>query len=180
MLRKMKKALLRCVLFAIALIVLLSVAITVPLRWVAPPTTAFILRENGLTSEGLYATWVPIDQISLSMSLAVVASEDQKFPTHAGFDMDSIEKALRENRGRMRGASTITQQLAKNLYLWPGRSLVRKGVEAWFTLLLEFSLPKKRIMEIYLNVVEFGPGIFGIERAAKVHFNKTPDSLSFR
>ena len=128
----------------------------------------------------LYATWIPIDQISSSIPLAVIASEDQKFPTHVGFDMDSIEKALTENRERMRGASTITQQLAKNLYLWPGRSLFRKGIEAWFTLLLEASLSKKRIMEIYLNVVEFGPGIYGIKMAAKYHFNKTPDSLSFR
>jgi len=179
MFRRIKKTLLRGGLFAVVLFVLLSLVITVPLRWINPPTTAFIIGENGLESTILYATWVPINQITPDVPLAVIASEDQKFPTHAGFDMDSIEKALSENRGRMRGASTITQQLAKNLYLWPGRNLVRKSIEAWFTLLLEVSLSKKRIMEIYLNVVEFGPGIYGIKPAAKYHFNKTPESLSF-
>ena len=130
MFRRIKKTLLRGGLFAVVLFVLFSLVITVPLRWINPPTTAFIIGENGLESTILYATWVPINHITPDVPLAVIASEYQKFPTHAGFDIDSIEKALSENSGRMRGASTITQQLAKNLYLWPGRNLVRKSIEA--------------------------------------------------
>lgn len=158
----------------------MTLAATLPLRWVDPFTTAFILQDNGFKAGSLLRSWVPIDRVAAVVPLAVIASEDQKFPQHAGFDLDSIEKALTENRSRMRGASTITQQLAKNLYLWPGRSLFRKGVEAWFTLFLEACLTKKRIMEIYLNVVEFGPGTYGIVRAARHHFGKDPGRLSPR
>lgn len=180
MLSKLKKRLLKWFAYLLISMVLVSVLFTLPLRWVNPPITAFILQDNGFKPVDLRAFWSEMEDISPNVALAVIASEDQKFPTHYGFDLGSIEKALTEDRTRMRGASTITQQLAKNLYLWPGRSLVRKGIEAWFTLLLETSLPKKRIMEIYLNVVEFGPEIYGISEAARQHFKKSPHNLNQR
>jgi monofunctional biosynthetic peptidoglycan transglycosylase len=122
--------------------------------------------------------WVPLAEISPHLAVAVVAAEDQKFPVHRGFDFDAISRAAQERRERPRGASTISQQLAKNLYLWPGRSLARKGLEAWLTLLLEAAWPKRRILEVYLNVAEFGPGIFGAEAASRRYFGKPARQLS--
>ncbi len=180
MFQRVKKALLRWSAYALLAFLLLSLALVLPLRWVDPPATAFVIQETGLRGPNLRSTWVPIEGMAEALPLAVIASEDQKFPDHWGFDLDSIEKALTEDRARMRGASTLTQQLAKNLYLWPGRSLVRKGVEAWFTVLLETLLPKRRIMELYLNVVEFGPGIYGVGRAARHHFRTSPERLTER
>ncbi len=114
------------------------------------------------------------------MALAVVAAEDQQFPLHRGFDFQSISEALEERRtkGRVRGASTITQQTAKNLFLWEGRSFARKGVEAWFAVLIEALWPKRRILEIYLNIVEFGDGVYGVRSAAMVFFDKEPSQLT--
>jgi monofunctional biosynthetic peptidoglycan transglycosylase len=113
------------------------------------------------------------------MRLAVVAAEDQKFPHHWGFDFESIADAVQEKgaRGRPRGASTISQQVARNLFLWPGRSYLRKGLEAYFTVLLELLWPKRRILEVYLNVAEFGDGIYGIAAAAQAFFGKRPADL---
>ena len=180
MFQRLKKALFRWFAYGFLAFLLLSLVLVLPLRWIAPPTTAFVIQETGLGGTNLRSTWVPLKGVAESLPLAVIASEDQKFPHHWGFDLDSIEKALTEDRARMRGASTLTQQLAKNLYLWPGRSLVRKGIEAWFTLLLETTLSKRRIMELYLNVVEFGPGIYGVKRAARHHFNTGPARLTER
>ncbi len=116
------------------------------------------------------------------MALAVVASEDQKFPDHRGFDFQSISDALEERRtkGRLRGASTITQQTAKNLFLWEGRSFVRKGFEAWFAVLMETLWPKRRILEIYLNIVEFGDGVYGVQSAARIYLGKGASGLTRR
>jgi monofunctional biosynthetic peptidoglycan transglycosylase len=124
--------------------------------------------------------WVNAAQISASLPYAVVAAEDQKFPVHFGFDVESIRDALdAHGEGeRLRGASTITQQVAKNLFLWSGRSFVRKGLEAYFTVLLEALLPKDRILEIYLNVAEFGPGIYGVGAAGDVYFAKAAARIS--
>lgn len=116
--------------------------------------------------------WTPLSSMSSALPIAVVASEDQKFPFHNGFDLESLADAMNEDTGRRRGASTITMQLAKNLYLWPGRSVFRKGLEAWFTVLLEVFLPKRRILELYLNVVEYGPGVYGAGHAARFHFRR--------
>jgi monofunctional biosynthetic peptidoglycan transglycosylase len=124
--------------------------------------------------------WVDMQAISPSMALAVVAAEDQKFPQHLGFDIKAIGEAwqaYQDGRG-VRGASTITQQVAKNLFLWPGRSLVRKGIEAYITLALELLWSKQRILEVYLNVAEFGPGIFGVAAASKTFFGKPTARLS--
>ena len=113
-------------------------------------------------------------------ALAVITSEDQKFPLHSGFDLKAIQQALneRERRGGLRGASTISQQVAKNMYLWTGRSWFRKGLEVWFTLLIELSWSKQRILEIYLNIAEWGPGVFGLEAASQYHFGRSAINLT--
>jgi monofunctional biosynthetic peptidoglycan transglycosylase len=119
------------------------------------------------------------NDISREAALAVVAAEDQKFAEHAGFDFEAIEDAIDERgtRTRVRGASTISQQVAKNLFLWPERSWLRKGIEVWFTLWIELLWPKQRILETYLNVAEFGPGVYGVEAAANAYFHKRAVAL---
>jgi monofunctional biosynthetic peptidoglycan transglycosylase len=151
-----------------------------------PVTSAFMLEEESAAfaaGDRRYQThyeWVDYARIAPSASLAVMASEDQQFPFHHGFDVDSIHAAEINNAegGRLHGASTISQQLAKNLFLWPGRSYLRKAVEAWFTVLLETLWPKQRILETYLNVVQFGPGIFGVEAAAHAFFHVSAAQLT--
>lgn len=124
--------------------------------------------------------WLNWDQIPKQAALAVVASEDQLFPLHRGFDVKSILSSLRTsvNGGKLRGASTISQQVARNLYLWTGRSWVRKGLEAWFTLLIELTWDKQRILEVYLNIAEWGNGVFGLEAASRYHFGKSARHLT--
>ncbi|MDO9552715.1 monofunctional biosynthetic peptidoglycan transglycosylase [Rhodonellum sp.] len=124
--------------------------------------------------------WVSIDKISRHMPQAVVAAEDQKFLDHFGFDREAMEKAWEGNKKgkRIKGASTITQQTAKNVFLWPGRNLIRKGLEAYFTVLMEVLWSKERIMEVYLNVIEMGEGIYGIEAAAQTYYKKPAAKLS--
>jgi len=123
--------------------------------------------------------WTAWGSIAPAMRLAVIAAEDQKFPYHWGFDIESIAEAMQHpgKRGRLRGASTITQQVARNLFLWPGRSLVRKGLEAYFTMLVEWLWPKRRILEVYLNISEFGDGIYGVSSASQAFFGKRPAEL---
>jgi len=158
------------------------------LRWVAPPTTAFILEHRvaaaraGRTPFAEPRRWVPRERIARSAALAVVAAEDQKFPQHHGFDVESVRDAVadRASGRRVRGASTITQQTAKNLFLWPGRSWLRKGLEAWLTVLIEALWPKGRILEVYLNVAEFGDGVYGVDAAARHFFGKPPAALTPR
>jgi monofunctional biosynthetic peptidoglycan transglycosylase len=159
--------------------VLASGGAVVALRWVEPPTTAFMLLDSSGRDPVLYQ-WVDGPRMSSSLAYAVIAAEDQKFPQHFGFDLDSIRDALDESDpGQpLRGASTITQQVAKNIFLWPGRSFVRKGLEAYFTLLLEAALTKDRILEIYLNIAEFGPGIYGIGAASGFYFRKEAAHVS--
>ena len=158
----------------------ISVALVLPWRWLSPPSTAFMLRDRLTGGHKVHHRWVAWKDIAPHLPIAVVAAEDQKFPQHRGFDFDAIFQATRERRARMRGASTITQQVAKNLYLWPGRSLVRKGLEAWFTVLIESLWSKRRILEIYLNVAEFGPGIYGVGAASEAFFHRPPSGLSRR
>lgn len=121
----------------------------------------------------LYHQWIPIEEMSKHMPVAVMASEDQRFLLHHGFDFDAIKKAVKHNRkgGTQRGASTISQQTAKNVFLWPGRSWFRKGLEMYFTFLIETLWSKQRIMEVYLNSIEMGPGIYGVSAVAKHHFD---------
>jgi monofunctional biosynthetic peptidoglycan transglycosylase len=167
-----------------AFLVLTALPVLV-LRVVPPLTSSFMIqREVGALLSGdrgfiLRHHWVPLRQISREAWIAVVAAEDQKFPTHAGFDWKAIGEAIDESGGRRkpRGASTITQQVAKNLFLWSGRSFVRKGLEAWYTVLIEALWPKRRILEVYLNIAEFGPGVFGVGAASEHYFGKPPSQL---
>jgi monofunctional biosynthetic peptidoglycan transglycosylase len=160
----------------LALLLLLSVGPVFLLRWVDPPSTAFMLQEPG----SVQYRWVDWERISPHIKVAVIASEDQKFPEHHGFDFDSINDALedRERGRRVRGASTLSQQVAKNLFLWPGQSWLRKGLEAYFTVLIETLWPKKRILEVYVNIAEFGKGVFGVGAASEVFFKKPAARLS--
>jgi monofunctional glycosyltransferase len=165
----------------------LSFAAVLALRYAQPATTAFIMKarvdswfDDYPRPYQLHRQWRDLDAIAPSMALAVVASEDQLFPVHDGFDFAQIRKALQqsERTGHPRGASTISQQVAKNIYLWSGRSYVRKGLEVWFTLLIEGLWPKHRILEMYLNIAEFGRGIYGVEAAAQIYFHKPAARLS--
>ena len=124
--------------------------------------------------------WVSLDKMSESMPIAVMASEDQRFLEHHGFDLDAIEKAAKHNKtsARKHGASTISQQTAKNVFLWPGRSWLRKGLEAYFTMLIELMWSKERIMDVYLNSIEMGNGIYGVEAVAKEHFGCSASELT--
>ena len=160
------------------LIVLLGVLLVLPLRWVDPSTTAFMLQDNS-SIRPPQRKWVDWPDIGDALPIAVVAAEDQKFAGHMGFDVESIRDSVDEyaEGQSLRGASTITQQVAKNLYLWPGRSFLRKGIEAYFTALLEAMLPKRLILEIYLNIAEFGPGIYGAGAASESYFGKAPSAL---
>jgi len=158
--------------------ILFSVIMVLPWRWLPPPTSAFMLTEQLITDYKPHYQWVPLEEISPYMGIAVVASEDQKFPNHYGFDLDSITDALNGPSDTQRGASTISQQVAKNLFLWNGRSYVRKGIEAWLTVLIETLWPKRRILEIYLNIAEFGPGIYGVGAASLSLWKKSPLHLS--
>lgn len=182
LLRRLMRRLLRLCLLAALLFVGTSVLMVAPLRWVNPVTSMVILERwwTGGDEFELRQHWLSWEDIPRHAALAVVTSEDQLFPLHHGFDVDSIRQAIaeRERRGQLRGASTISQQVARNLYLWTGRSWVRKGLEAWFTVLLEAFLPKHRILEIYLNIAEWGPnGVFGLEAAAQYHFNRSAERL---
>ena len=167
----------RFVLKGVAFATLASAVLVLPWRWLPPPTSAFMLRER-FTGHGIYQRWAPYPSISRNLVLCVIAAEDQKFAAHNGFDVDAIVRAVEEKRRRPRGASTISQQLAKNLFLWPGRSFVRKALEAYFTVWLEQTWPKRRILEVYLNVAEFGPGIFGAQSASELIFEKHASELS--
>ncbi len=150
------------------------------LRWINPPTSAFMLGSRVaafVSGDHGYQThyqWVDLERISPQAALAVIASEDQQFPFHAGFDFKSIREAVRHNATtkRVRGASTISQQVAKNLFLWSGQSYFRKGLEAALTVLIEWCWPKERILEIYLNIAEFGRGIYGVQAAAQHFYHK--------
>jgi monofunctional biosynthetic peptidoglycan transglycosylase len=169
----------------VALAFALSIVCVVALRWI-PPLTSGVMMERRI--EALIAwkaytldyRWVPWTRISKHAGLAVIAAEDQTFPTHHGFDLESIQKAMdaAEKGGRLRGASTISQQVAKNVFLWSGRSFVRKGLEAYFTVLIELTWSKRRILEVYLNVAELGDGVFGVEAASRRFFSKPAAKLA--
>jgi monofunctional biosynthetic peptidoglycan transglycosylase len=156
-----------------------SAGVVALLRFVAPPWTAVMLLEPGSVA-ALEHEWADAELVGIAAARAVIAAEDQKFLTHHGFDLDSIGAALDDYRAGagLRGASTITQQVAKNLFLWNGRSFVRKGLEAWFALLIEALWPKRRILEMYLNVAQFGPDVFGVEAAAQRYFGVAARELT--
>ena len=158
--------------------IVLSVAAVLSLRWVDPPVTAVMLLQPGPSGD-IYYAWVDRDAIAWDAARAVIASEDQRFADHHGIDFVSLDRAIEAyaDGDGLRGASTITQQVAKNVFLWQGRSLVRKALEAYFAVLLELFLTKERILEIYLNVAEFGPNVFGVEAAADRYFHTSASAL---
>jgi len=154
-------------------------------KWVDPPITSFMIQDKlkALKKKEkvtLWHEWADLKNISPAMQIAVIAAEDQNFSDHHGFDFEAIEKAIQHNqRSRhLRGASTISQQVAKNLFLWPGRSFMRKGLEAYFTMVIELLWSKKRILEVYLNTIELGKHTFGVEAAAKLYFNTSAKRLN--
>lgn len=156
-----------------------SVAWAVAYRAIDPPLTPLMLIRD-YQGEGRDFRWVPLGEIAPTLTRAVITAEDQKFCRHSGFDREALADAWQayQDGVRAKGASTITMQTAKNLFLWPARSIVRKAAEAYFTVLLELFWPKRRILEAYLNVAEFGPGIYGAEAAARRFFGKPASALS--
>lgn len=162
---------------------IISILSTLLFRFVPVPATPLMISRYFEMEEGkIDYTWKSIDKISPNMALAVVTSEDQKFEEHFGFDIEAIEKAVKYNEKykgkKIKGASTISQQTAKNVFLWQGRSWLRKGLEVYFTFLIEILWSKERIMEMYLNVIEMGPGVYGAEAAAQYYFNKPAMKLT--
>jgi monofunctional biosynthetic peptidoglycan transglycosylase len=177
--------LLRSLLLLIAALLTATVVPVLLLRWVHPWTSAFMLeaRIAALSDAAPYHLrydWVDLEHISPNAAVAVIASEDQQFPFHWGFDFESIRKAIRANEeGKsVRGASTISQQVAKNLFLWSGQNYTRKALEAWLTSLIERLWPKERILEVYLNIAEFGRGTYGVEAASLRFFHKPAARLT--
>lgn len=164
---------------------IISILGVVIFRFVPVPLTPLMVIKSvsSIFSEkkiGIYQDWVPIKSISKSMQRAVIKAEDYRFYQHNGFDFEAIQKAIEYNKKNKRkiGASTITQQTAKNVFLWPSRSWIRKGLEAYFTVLIELFWPKERILEVYLNVIELGPGVYGVEAAANKYFKKSAKKLN--
>jgi monofunctional biosynthetic peptidoglycan transglycosylase len=167
-------------------LVLLSVLQVAVLRFVDPPVSMVMVEHQLKAWAGndgdfrLRHEWRDLGRIAPALPLAAIAAEDQRFAVHRGFDLEAIEKAREQNArgGRLRGASTISQQTAKNVFLWSGRSWVRKGLEAWYTLLMEWMWPKQRILEMYVNVAEFGHGVYGAQAAAEAFFGKDASALT--
>ncbi len=154
-------------------------------KWIAVPVTPLMFIRSSQSKGGVKDvkwkhSWVPIEEISVNLQLAVICSEDQNFLNHKGFDMKAIEKALKHNKNgqKLRGASTISQQTVKNVFLWPERSWFRKGLEAYFTFLIEQIWSKERIMEVYLNSIEMGDAIYGADAAAEYWFKQSAGNLS--
>jgi monofunctional biosynthetic peptidoglycan transglycosylase len=180
--KKYRQFLIKMALRVAIAFVVFSLLIVVPFRWLNPPVT-MVMADRWLGSAEnfqLEQRWLSWNKMPKQAALAVVASEDQLFPLHAGFDFDAIFKVLGSlGSGRqLRGASTISQQVARNVYLWTGRSWLRKGLEVWFTMLIELTWGKQRILEVYMNVAEWGEGVFGLEAASLYHFGKSAKRLS--
>ena len=167
--------------------IVLSILLVLVFRFVPVPYSGVMLERqlsawwNGDDNYRARKKWVSYDEIAAAAPLALIAGEDQKFPAHYGFDTEQMEKAWEAHqRGkRLRGASTISQQVAKNLFLWSGRSYVRKALEVWFTLLIETFWSKERILEVHLNIVEYGKGLYGIEAASRVYFGRNAEQLNW-
>ncbi len=158
-----------------------TIVLVLLLRFLPLPVSAVMIGERLETGRWPTQVWVPWSEISGSMPLAAIAAEDQLFPEHHGFDLKAISKAFQSNQrggGNVKGASTISQQVAKNVFLWKGRSWLRKGLEAWFTLWIELLWSKERILEVYLNVAEFGPGVYGVEAASQRYFDRPAAQLN--
>lgn len=177
----MIKRVLRYAAWAVVAMFVLSVVVTVAYRWINPPITLLMI-SRAIDGAPIKKEWVPLDQISPNLVCASIASEDNNYLGHRGFDLGAIYDAIDEhNRGkRQRGASTISQQTAKNVFLWSGKSWIRKGLEVYFTFLIEQLWGKERIMEVYLNVIEMGNGVYGAEAAAQHYFGRSAVKLTKR
>ena len=174
------KKILKTTTIAILALILSSIAIVILYKYIPIPATPLMISRNISEETPINYKWTPLEDISPNLAIAVVASEDNLFTTHHGFDFEQIRIARKEaQKGkRQRGASTISQQTAKNVFLWNGRSWLRKGLEAYFTLLIETIWGKQRIMEVYLNCIEMGNGIYGAKAVAAKNFGTTPDKLT--
>lgn len=172
--------LLRKLLMALFLLLVVGPVLMVIIYRFAPPPVTPLMIIRAVEGKGLDHRWRPIDEVSPALPRALIAAEDAKFCDHHGFDLDALQKAYENNESgrKIRGGSTISQQTAKNVFLWPGRSYVRKGLEAYFTVLIEIGWGKKRIMEVYLNSIEFGPGIYGAEAASRRYFGVGANKLT--
>ena len=174
----------RAALAGLAAVFVVSALPVLALRWIRPPTTAFMVGTRRRQGPGaaIHHEWVPYEGVAPSMRLAAIGAEDAHFLSHGGFDWSSIRRAARHNRegGPRRGASTISQQVAKNLFLWPGRSYLRKALEAYFTVLIEAAWPKRRILEVYLNIAQFAPDVFGVGAASRMLLGKDVASLGLQ
>ena len=176
--RRWRRFVFRLVFLAALVFVIVSVLATVSMRFVNPYMTPYFVTERMRLGD-VTRDWTPIEGFSVHMPRAVVAAEDANFCTHYGFDMEAIRAAFSDN-SRLRGGSTISQQVAKNVFLWQGRTWLRKGLEAWFTVLIELTWPKRRIVEVYLNIAEMDEGVFGAAAAGRHYFKRDPDKLSLR
>lgn len=181
MIKKLFKLLLKLLLYALVI----PIIIVVIFKWVPVPATPLMairyFEQKQTDQKSVWKhDWVPLEDISKNLQLAVICSEDQNFLKHRGFDIQAIEKAIDDNQKgkRIRGGSTISQQTAKNVFLWPQRSWLRKGMEAYVTILIELIWSKERIMEVYLNSIEMGNGVYGAEAAAQYWFKKPASKLS--
>jgi len=177
----MIKKIFKFILKLISGLILFSIFMVLLYKWLPVPFTPLMaIRYFENPEEQIRHSWVPRQDISRHLQLSVIASEDQNFVKHNGFDFEAIEKAIEDNQKgkRVRGASTISQQTAKNVFLWPGRNWFRKGLEVYFTFLIETFWSKERILEVYLNSIEMGKGIYGAEAAAQHWFNKSAANLS--
>lgn len=176
--RRIKKWCFRTTLF----IILIPIVCIIALRWVNPITSSIMLQNNvlALTSDREFSQyqWRDWDEISEHVPVAIIAAEDQRFPEHFGIDLSELHKAISSSSDHPRGASTITQQVAKNMFLWPGRSYVRKGLEAGLALMIEVFWSKQRILEIYINIAQTGENLFGVNLASTHYYNKMPGELN--
>ncbi len=179
--KNLRKKIIKLIVYCLFLFFVGSALTILIFRWVNPPITVFMVYKfvKG-NHELIIKEWEPLEEISPLLPLAVIASEDQNFLYHHGFDYDAIKKALKHNEKgkKVRGGSTISQQLSKNLFLFPTKSYIRKGVESYFTFLIELFWSKRRIMEVYLNVIELGDGVYGASAAAKMYFGKDAVNLT--
>lgn len=180
------KTILRYIFYALASVFAITVVVVLIFRWVPVPFSSVMAQRQIVAvftdKDYVEYQWYSWDEISPNMGLAVIASEDQNFLNHYGFDVKAIQKAMDEARdgGRSRGASTISQQVAKNMFLWSGRSWIRKGFEVYFTLLIETLWSKKRILEVYVNIAEMGPNVFGVGAASLKYYGRNPSKITKR
>ena len=171
---------LRAVFIAGLIVFFIGPVVVVTIYRFVPPPVTWLMVQRTFEGRGFERTWVPMEDISPNLVRAVIAAEDARFCEHMGFDVEAIQKAMAANEAgrKLRGGSTISQQTAKNVFLWPGRDWVRKGLETWFTTLIEVGWGKRRIMEVYLNSIEWGPGVYGAEAAARKNFKVPAKALT--